>query len=456
MIPKYVFDLVVLAIILSLVLWVKVRSAKKIENYQNDVEKQIVPAPSTYRNDLRLIEGQYPDVVNELLSKYIDYYDGDGTYKRVPLKNGSRHLPSQIDEGVLKYFRVNTYLNTDSMELTYPLLEQLLDKITSKRDYQVLFDSKKLVKQDKLNLDYIHEKIVNKLMELINKIYLEDKYETIYNLDDERKYKIFKKQILSDTEVEGITTDNRMVILFLSFYKQDKDYHFTIQVKCNYNIIQNIISMSQIDIIGIHENEKIEFDKYYPIEQKYCILDDKYLKHTGNGEKINQIVTCHPKKLNQERDLSRFEEEFNKTELQDFFREKENERKSDEEHKKYKCFDKEGFSRSTCESYSFKKNTYGVWDKPCENNEECPFYKSNKNYPNNRGGCINGYCEMPVNVNSRGYKKYDLYPEPFCHGCDRKGCTGEECFTCCREQATNKFKYPGLKSPDFMYLNDNR
>lgn len=464
MIPKYVFDLIVLIIILSLVLWVKIRCVRKKEHYQNQEEKNIFLSPSaspsssssSYRNNLRLIKDQYPNVVNELLSKYVDYYDGDGTYKRVPLKHGSINLPLQLDEGVLKYFRVNTYLNTDSMELTYPLLNQLLNKIIEKRDYPVIFESTKLIKKDNLNLDYIHEQIVNKLMLLINKIYIEDKYETIYNLDDTRKYKIFKKQIISDTEVEGLTQDNRLVILFLSFYKEDKDYYFTIQLNCNYNIIQNIISISQIDIVGINENEKLKFDKYYPLEQKYCILDNKYTKEQGDEKKKNQLVTCHQKKFNQERDLSRFEDEFNKTDLQDFFLEKENEKKRHEEQQKYKCFDNDGFSRSTCESYSFDKKTYGIWDKPCVKNEECPFYKSNKNYPNTRGGCINGYCEMPINIKSRGYKYYNKSTKPFCHGCERKGCSGEECFTCCEEQDNNKFKYPGLKSSDFMFLNDNR
>ena len=374
MIPKYAYDLLAIAIILILVLLVQKKCLKNQENYESG---DVVPAPSSsYRNNLRLVEGQYPDVVNELLAKYIDYYEGDGTYKRLPLKHGSRHLPYQIDEGVLKHFRVNTYLNTYSYELTYTLLEQILNKITAKKNYKVIFNSEKLVKKDKLNLDYIHQNIVTKLMKLINKIYEEDEYETIFNLGDERKYKIFKKQILSDTEVEGLTTDNRMVILFLSFYKKDKDYHFTLQVKCLYNFIQNIIGFEQIDIVGIHENAKIEFDKYYPLEQKYCILDDKKL---SEGKNINQLVSCHPEKLNQERDLSRFEDEFNKNELQDFFLEKENEKKRHAEHLKYKCFDKEGFSKSTCESYSFEKNTYGVWDKPCESNNECPFFKANKN-----------------------------------------------------------------------------
>ena len=58
----------------------------------------------------------------------------------------------------------------------------------------------------------------------------------------------------------------------LSFFKPDKDFHFTIQINLVYNYLQNIIILQQIDIIGIHENEKIEFDPFYPIEQKYCMF----------------------------------------------------------------------------------------------------------------------------------------------------------------------------------------
>ena len=175
-----------------------------------------------------------------------------------------------------------------------------------------------------------------------------------------------------------------------------------------------------------------------------------------NGGKINKLNYCHPDKLNKNRDLTLFEEEFNKNEQIDFFNEKKNEKKRYDEFLKHKCFDKEGFSKSSCESYSFEKDLYGIWDKPCESNQECPFYQLNKNYPNNRGGCINGYCEMPINIKPRGYKYYDLNSKPFCYDCNIEGCKGEECFTCCREQANNKFKYPKLKSPDFMFLNDNR
>ena len=48
------------------------------------------------------------------------------------------------------------------------------------------------------------------------------------------------------------------------------------------------------------------------------------------------------------------------------------------------------------------KDTY-YWDKPCKENDDCPFYVKK----NNTGRCIKGICEMPSNVKRIRYTKYD-------------------------------------------------
>ena len=50
----------------------------------------------------------------------------------------------------------------------------------------------------------------------------------------------------------------------------------------------------------------------------------------------------------------------------------------------------------------------GVWDRPCERNADCPFYQINHDY---KGGCVAGYCEMPVGVKRVGYR-HNLKPIP--------------------------------------------
>lgn len=119
------------------------------------------------------------------------------------------------------------------------------------------------------------------------------------------------------------------------------------------------------------------------------------------------------------------------------------------------CFFKEARDKDTCISYT-QEGGIGIWDTQCKYNEDCPFFKRNSNYPNNRGGCINGFCEMPVNVNLLGYKEYDeaRLDKAVCHNCKYKpGCNGIECSQCCEEQKNSEL-YPELNSPDYAFPND--
>uniref|UniRef100_A0A6C0LAL6 Uncharacterized protein n=1 Tax=viral metagenome TaxID=1070528 RepID=A0A6C0LAL6_9ZZZZ len=97
-----------------------------------------------------------------------------------------------------------------------------------------------------------------------------------------------------------------------------------------------------------------------------------------------------------------------------------------------------------CDSYynidGTPKPYYSLWDKRCAVNEDCPYYKANTNYPNNRGGCINGgFCEFPVGVKRLGFTKYtdtDLNT-PLCYNCN---------------DPQDKGKPP--KKPDYVFEND--
>ena len=71
-----------------------------------------------------------------------------------------------------------------------------------------------------------------------------------------------------------------------------------------------------------------------------------------------------------------------------------------------------------------KKET--IWDKPCEKNEDCPFYGKNKHHQIDRGKCVDKYCELPVGVRRISYTKYDdvdSVNKPFCHNTDE--CTDD-------------------------------
>jgi hypothetical protein len=63
-------------------------------------------------------------------------------------------------------------------------------------------------------------------------------------------------------------------------------------------------------------------------------------------------------------------------------------------------------TRTMCESrfdlFGKPKKELDVWDRPCEYDNDCPFF----NVSNFRGGCILGVCEMPLGAKQVGFRKY--------------------------------------------------
>jgi len=99
---------------------------------------------------------------------------------------------------------------------------------------------------------------------------------------------------------------------------------------------------------------------------------------------------------------------------------------------KYRCINSKGYNKYECENnydnYGHLKKV-GIWDKPCEKNDDCPFYKGNKNYENNNGKCLNSYCELPLGMKLLGYRKFDNSYKPICRGCNNNN------IFCCEEQS---------------------
>ena len=98
-----------------------------------------------------------------------------------------------------------------------------------------------------------------------------------------------------------------------------------------------------------------------------------------------------------------------------------------------------------CTLFNKSSTKKKFWDKPCKYNTDCPFYKKNKNYENNRGGCIKGYCEMPLNIKRISYTLYDKNTKPYCYNCNNY--LHKEC---CDDQK-NRELYPNLNSPDYAF-----
>jgi hypothetical protein len=111
----------------------------------------------------------------------------------------------------------------------------------------------------------------------------------------------------------------------------------------------------------------------------------------------------------------------------------------------YGCYgNSEIKSKFECDSYynidGTPKTYYSLWDKRCAVNEDCPYYKANANYPNSRGGCIEGgFCEFPVGVKRLGFTKYSdkNLDTPLCYNCNDEEGAGAE-----------------AKKPDYVFEND--
>jgi hypothetical protein len=116
------------------------------------------------------------------------------------------------------------------------------------------------------------------------------------------------------------------------------------------------------------------------------------------------------------------------------------------------------FNRDICEAmydeYG-KTKPIGIYDSPCKKNEECPFYKLNKNYENEFGKCLDtGYCQLPSNMEPVGYHYFRPNKKPLCYNCGNKKFEKYgDIDTCCDDQH-NKEKYPELKSPDYAFEKD--
>lgn len=82
----------------------------------------------------------------------------------------------------------------------------------------------------------------------------------------------------------------------------------------------------------------------------------------------------------------------------------------------------------------------GVWDAPCVKNTDCPFYKANKNYPNEFGGCNNdGRCELPVGLSPIGYRMYDDIKNAETYNC-ANGYYGEGTIGKCAIEQTDQIR----------------
>lgn len=214
-----------------------------------------------------------------------------------------------------------------------------------------------------------------------------------------------------------------------TIYRDNKDINYTIYTNIIFDYYNIKYYVKKIFIIGINLKEKVLFGDLY---------DSKSLNHYVSTK-------WKSKKIDNEINEQKFLDDYKY--IRSRFKEE------DRGH----CFFKRNVNNKIfCESVD--ENGTGVWDKSCIYDEDCPYFKRNRNYPNSRGGCINGYCEMPVNLKRIGFKQINdaKVNDIICYNCNQKdntSCIGLNCNKCCEEQKDKK-KYPNLDSPDYAFEKD--
>ncbi len=138
----------------------------------------------------------------------------------------------------------------------------------------------------------------------------------------------------------------------------------------------------------------------------------------------------------------------------------------------YKCFtvSKDGTIREdavrgvspiACQSADPATGMVGVWDNKCKSDDECPFWRANKNYTNSFGGCQpDGRCQLPAGLDQYqvGFKKYHKagIPKTECYNCPHDPLTGLPRFDCCADQENQTVGGGSMLSPDYRFAGDEQ
>jgi len=337
-------------------------------------------------------------------------------YMRPPV---SKNNTTKLDIPVIDYINEKTPINVRQI-LRHKYMKQLFEKNiinkTSDADYQ------------KFSF-YIHDQPSwqNKDLDLTKDMYVD------YQIKNS-KYKIVDKMILKVYDIvkeQFIIYKYAIGNVFIDKKTNHKKFGLLIVLLQEYGLYGYTIYLR-----GFEQNGEIILDSYDLVGNAYT--EDLFLKNGYDNEMLKE-----------HKYLEQPDKMITPNTFIDVIKKKP---------KQWGCFSiKTGnlvraINKMDCESaydlYGRKKEV-GMWDKPCEKDNECFFYKSNKNYPNNFGKCSNGYCQMPNNIKKIGYKYFDPKIKPQCYNCgNKKWFVISPMDTCCDTQK-NKFK-----SPDYAFKDD--
>ena len=253
----------------------------------------------------------------------------------------------------------------------------------------------------------LSEKDIKKIKNVNDMILFENK-KKFHNLQTFEDFNIFYDKLYYGTKYNYIY-NYKFVI---KIHRKNAEIYYIIYCDVSYHLVNDTYYVHDLNILGSMHEEHKHFGKYkansFNLKNKNGV-DCSMV----NSVECNTIITS-------DRDY------YNRRNK--FLNDKTIEDKKTEEDKLFRCFYKDALTKQDKGSYeslknkillmNIKKPVYGI-NTNATYNEECPFYKTNKNYPN-RGGC--GRCELPLNLKHITPLKYSKYDKPLCHNCKKTNC----------------------------------
>jgi hypothetical protein len=351
----------------------------------------------------------------------------DHTRDIIPEKK-SAFLESKFWRPVDVAFDYRTDITTPKTGYQPNELSEVLNPLIDRRVYNKLSGFKKIDQSNssKLNSEMYLEILDKYLSRIINNIYrdllkngrkrimcpninacpielLDKKIWSLY--ENDKYYKIIVIVVLNIGNKEF---NHVLKLVLLTTKSYDEDY------------------LVDIKIVGSTQEEMKE---YYPFTPELIISRDEKYPYRANKGYL---------RINEKDSIILKEEDISKKHI---YLEKQFLINTSKKSPPYECIGSRGNSKIECESpydSEFRPKERGVWDRYCIKDSDCPFFQKNTNYPNTRGGCIEGKCEMPMGVKPLGNRYFDIDSVPMCYNCHN------DRYDCCSEQ----------KNPDYIFQND--
>lgn len=197
--------------------------------------------------------------------------------------------------------------------------------------------------------------------------------------------------------------------------------------------------------------KKLEASTYYVIKLEYDIYNDNIIRiiNTYPPEKKTLIKLRNMISLNN-LDLNCIHCSKKKPSLKDNIYYKNviyNNMKNADKHN-FICSTKNTNNKRVCKSKEILNDGTildpgKIYRYKCVSDYQCPMWRSNKNYPNNRGACINNVCEFPIGLVPTSSVKFDKNTEAICHSRNTS-----------KESCADQLNDPRLASPDYAFAGD--